>query len=127
MGYVGGGTLLALATALYLGAGRIGLDGNAAVRIAFVAVGVWWLGFAIPLAVAVPEPPALPPAGGASGNALRDACTRLARTFRDVRGHRELFTMLIAFWLYMEGIGAVRGRDGAVDGGDGAGAGSICQ
>lgn len=107
MGYVGGGTLLALATALYLGAGRIGLDGNTAVRIAFVAVGLWWLGFTIPLAVAVPEPPALPPAGGASGNALSGACARLARTLRDVRGHRELFTMLIAFWLYMEGIGAI--------------------
>ncbi len=107
MGYVGGGTLLALATALYLGADRIGLDRNAAVRIAFLAVGVWWLGFAVPLAVAVPEPPALPAAGGTSGHALRDAGARLARTLRDVRGHRELFTMLIAFWLYMEGIGAI--------------------
>ncbi len=107
MGYVGGGTLLALATALYIGAGRIGLDRTTAVRIAFVAVGVWWLGFAVPLAVAVPEPPALPPAGGASGHTLRDAGARLARTLRDVRGHRELFTMLIAFWLYMEGIGAI--------------------
>ena len=107
MGYVGGGTLLALVTALYFGAGRIGLDGDAAVRIAFFTVGLWWLGFALPLAVVVPEPPALPPAGGASGNALRDAGARLARTLRDVRGHRELFTMLIAFWLYMEGIGAI--------------------
>ncbi len=107
MGYVGGGTLLALATALYLGAGRVGLDGNAAVRIAFLAVGAWWLVFALPLAVAVPEPPALAPAAGASGNVLRDACARLARTLGNIRGRRELFTMLIAFWLYMEGIGAI--------------------
>ncbi|MDD5562885.1 MAG: MFS transporter [Thermoanaerobaculaceae bacterium] len=107
MGYVGGGTLLALATGLYLGAGRIGLDGNAAVRIAFFAVGVWWLGFAIPLAVAVPEPPALPAEDGAPRTALRAAGARLARTLGDIRGHRELFTMLIAFWLYMEGVGAI--------------------
>ncbi len=107
MGYLGGGLLLAAATALYLGAERIGLTRDVAVRLAFLAVGVWWLGFAAPLAVGVPEPPALPLAHGATGSALRDAAKRLGRTLRDLRGHRELLTMLVAFWLYMEGIGAI--------------------
>ena len=107
MGYVGGGLLLAMATALYLLADRIGVDRDLAVRITFLAVGVWWLGFAIPLARTVPEPPAVPLAHGASGSAIRDALIRLGRTFRDLRARRELFTMLLAFWLYMEGIGAI--------------------
>ena len=107
MGYVGGGLLLTAATALYLGADRLGIDGGLAVRIAFLAVGAWWLGFAIPLAVALPEPPAVPLARGATGVAARDALIRLARTLRDLRRRRELFTMLLAFWLYMEGIGAI--------------------
>lgn len=107
MGYIGGGLLLALATALFLGADRIGLGHDLAVRITFFAVGIWWLGFAMPLVARVPEPDAVPLAHGATGNPIRDALIRLHRTFHDLREHRELFTMLVAFWLYMEGIGAI--------------------
>jgi MFS-type transporter involved in bile tolerance (Atg22 family) len=32
---------------------------------------------------------------------------RLGHTLRDIRRYRELFKMLIAFWLYSEGIGAI--------------------
>jgi UMF1 family MFS transporter len=107
MGYVGGGLLLAIATATYLLADRFGISRDVAVRSAFFAVGVWWLGFAIPLAIGVAEPPAVPLAHGATGSPIRDALIRLSRTLRDLRGRRELFTMLLAFWLYMEGIGAI--------------------
>ncbi len=107
MGYVGGGLLLAGATALYLLADRIGIDRDLAVRIAFLAVGAWWIAFAIPLARVVPEPAAAPFAHGATGAIGRDALVRLGRTLRDLRSRRELFAMLLAFWLYMEGIGAI--------------------
>jgi UMF1 family MFS transporter len=107
MGYVGGGLLLAIATAAYLLADKLGISRDVAVRATFFAVGVWWLGFAIPLAANVPEPPAAPLAHGTTGNPIRDALIRLRRTLRDLRGRRELFTMLLAFWLYMEGIGAI--------------------
>ena len=107
MGYVGGGLLLAIAAVSYLLADRLGIGHDIAVRGAFFAVGVWWLGFAVPLAIRVPEPPGLPLAHGATGSPVRDALVRLHRTVRDLRGQRELFTMLLAFWLYMEGIGAI--------------------
>ena len=105
MGYAGGGLLLAVATAAYAGAARLGLARGDVVRLAFLAVGVWWIAFAAPLAVVVPEPPASP--GPVAGGLLRAALTRLGRTLRDLRGHRHLFTMLVAFWLYMEGVGAI--------------------
>jgi UMF1 family MFS transporter len=107
MGYVGGGLLLAIATTLYVFSDTIGIERDLAVRITFVAVGAWWLGFAVPLARTVPEPPAAPLAHGATGTAAWDALIRLRRTLRDLRERRALFTMLLAFWLYMEGIGAI--------------------
>lgn len=107
MGYIGGGLLLALATAAYVFADRLGIERDLVVRSTFFAVGVWWLGFALPLARIVPEPPAVPLASGARGNAASDAIVRLRHTIRELRARRELFTMLLGFWLYMEGIGAI--------------------
>ena len=107
MGYVGGGVLLAANTALYLFADKLGLDSGTAVRIAFLTVGIWWIAFTIPVALAVPEPPAIPLAHGSRGNALLDSFTRLGHTLRDIQRYRQLFLMLIAFWLYSEGIGAI--------------------
>jgi UMF1 family MFS transporter len=107
MGYIGGAVLLALNTALYLFSDKIGLDSGTAVRIAFVTVGVWWIGFTVPLALRVPEPPATPLAHSTTGSAIRDTFVRLGHTIRDIQHYSELFKMLIAFWFYMEGIGAI--------------------
>ena len=107
MGYFGGGLLLALNTALFLFADKIGLDGSMAVRIAFLSVGVWWIAFSLPLLRDVPEPPATPLAHGSRGNAVLDSFTRLGNTLRDAARYREMFKMLVAFWFYMEGIGAI--------------------
>src|SRR5262249_5598350 len=106
MGYVGGGILLAANTALYVFADKLGIDGSTAVRIAFLTVGIWWIAFMLPMAFNVPEPAPTPLANG-SGNSVRDAFTRLSHTIRDIQRYRELFKLLIAFWLYSEGIGAI--------------------
>ncbi|HUK12108.1 MAG TPA: MFS transporter [Thermoanaerobaculaceae bacterium] len=107
LGYVGGGLLLAVATAVFLAADRIGIGRDVVVRAAFLAVGAWWLGFSLPLALVVPEPAALPLAHGGGRGVLRDALIRLRHTLADLRRYRQTFTMLVAFWLYMEGIGAI--------------------
>ncbi len=107
MGYVGGGLLLALNTALYLFSDKIGIDSSLAVRIAFLSVGVWWIAFSLPIILNVPEPPSTPLAHGSRGNAVTDAFIRIGHTIRAARQYKELFKMLIAFWFYMEGIGAI--------------------
>jgi UMF1 family MFS transporter len=107
MGYVGGGLLLALNTALFLFSDKLGIDSSLAVRIAFFTVGLWWMGFSIPMILNVAEPPGTPLAHGSRGNPLRDSFTRLANTVRDAARYREMFKMLLAFWFYMEGIGAI--------------------
>jgi UMF1 family MFS transporter len=107
MGYVGGGVLLAGNTALFFLGKKVGIDGLLASRIAFFSVGIWWIAFTVPLIRRVPEPPATPLAAGAGRGAVGDALRRLAHTVRDIRRYRELFKMLIAFWFYMEGVGAI--------------------
>jgi UMF1 family MFS transporter len=107
MGYVGGGTLLALNTALYMFSDKLGIDSSLAVRIAFLSVGIWWMVFTIPLIRNIKEPPATPLAHGSRHNALLDSFTRLANTIRSATRYREMFKMLLAFWFYMEGIGAI--------------------
>src|SRR5262249_21163638 len=59
LGYVGGGLLLAASTALVIFAGKLGLAQDTAVRLAFLATGLWWLVFMLPLALYVPEPASL--------------------------------------------------------------------
>jgi MFS-type transporter involved in bile tolerance (Atg22 family) len=61
----------------------------------------------LPLTWGVPEPPATPLISGSKGHPFHDTLIRLAHTLRDIRHYRELFKMLIAFWFYMEGIGAI--------------------
>ena len=114
LGYVGGGILLALNLAWIqkpawfgLPAGP-GLGESAATlpaRLAFVSVAVWWLAFSVPLFRRVPEPPPRLESDEARGaNAVRIAFVRLGETFRELRGYRQAFLMLLAFLIYNDGI-----------------------
>ncbi len=114
LGYVGGGLLLALNLAWIqkpawfgLPAGP-GLSESAATlpaRLAFLSVAVWWLVFSIPLFRRVPEPPArLEPDERRGQSPVRMAFVRLAETFRELRGYRQAFLMLLAFLVYNDGI-----------------------
>src|SRR5262249_23242008 len=107
LGYIGGGLLLAANTALFIFADKLGIDGGTAVRIAFLTTGIWWLLLTLPLALVVPEPPRPPLTHASVNKPLKDTLTRLGHTLRDIQRYRELFKMLIAFWLYSEGISAI--------------------
>ncbi|MEW6753819.1 MAG: MFS transporter, partial [Candidatus Latescibacterota bacterium] len=57
LGYLGGGLLFAANVAMVLSPQTFGLaDQGAAVRVAFVSAAAWWLVFAVPLFLFVPEP-----------------------------------------------------------------------
>ncbi len=106
-GYVGGGLLLAVNLAWILKPRAFGLaDADAATRLSFVSVALWWLLFSIPLFRRVPEPRSVAgprPLAGMPGAVAR----RLARTLAGLRRQPELFRFLIAFWLYSDGIGTI--------------------
>jgi UMF1 family MFS transporter len=106
IGYLGGGVLLVLNLAWILSPSTFGLaDSVAAIRLSFVSVAVWWLLFSLPLFFRVPEPaPALESDERPSDNPVRVAFVRLRETFRELRGYRQAFLMLVAFLLYNDGI-----------------------
>jgi UMF1 family MFS transporter len=114
MGYIGGGILLALNLlwiqrpdwfGLASGPGTSETEATLPVRLAFVSVAIWWVVFSLPLLRRVPEPPArLEPDERPGENAIKTAFVRLGETFRELRGYRQAFLMLLAFLIYNDGI-----------------------
>lgn len=106
IGYVGGGILLAVNLAWIQMPETFGFaDAGVATRASFISVAVWWAIFTIPILRRVPEPRRELEVEEQRGmNPVAVAFGRLARTFREVREHRDLFVFLLAFWLYNDGI-----------------------
>jgi len=109
IGYLGGGILLLLNTAMVLAPHRFLLpSAEAAIRFSFITVSLWWLVFSLPLARSVSEPPA---SGGAApvslGTIVARTFSSLYETLHEIRRHGEPMKFLIAFWLYADGIGTV--------------------
>jgi UMF1 family MFS transporter len=107
LGYLGGGVLLAVNLAWILMPHRFGLAGaDAATRLSIASVGVWWLGFSIPLFRSVPEP-AVAARGARPATLALDSLREVLHTLATLPRHPELFQFLIAFWLYSDGIGTI--------------------
>lgn len=109
LGYLGGGVLLAINLVMILQPELLGLrDTGFATRVAFVSVAVWWAGFTIPLLRDVREPPRrLESDETLRVNPVRAGFRRLVETLGEVREHRELVTLLVAVFLYMDGVGTI--------------------
>ena len=118
IGYIGGGVLLALNLAwiqrpdwfgLPSGEGLTPGQATLPARLAMVSVAVWWVVFSIPLFRRVPEPPrALESDERAGENPVKMAFVRLGETFRELRGYKQAFLMLLAFLIYNDGISTIQ-------------------
>ncbi|MBN1668819.1 MAG: MFS transporter, partial [Anaerolineales bacterium] len=104
MGYLGGGLLLAVNIVMI----QL-LPGTWGPRLSFLSVAVWWVLFSIPVFRRVPEPPAATVALAPGETVLSVSFKRLADTIRDIRQYRELFKYLIAFLIYIDGVGTIIG------------------
>ncbi len=109
IGYLGGGLLLALNLAMIQQPRWFGIpDAGVATRLAFLSVAVWWVLFSWPLFRHVPEPRVAAPAPtGSAGAALAQSARQLASTFRELRKYRQALLLLLAFFLYNDGIQTV--------------------
>ena len=115
LGYLGSGLLLALNLAWIQkpewfgfphGPGLTPAEATLPTRLAFLSVAIWWVLFSIPLLRRVAEPPRLgTPA--AQGSVLAASFRQLSATFRQLRGYRNAFLMLVAFLIYNDGIGTI--------------------
>jgi MFS transporter, UMF1 family len=118
IGYLGGGILLAFNLAWITAPGLFGLpsgpdlspeQATLPARLALLSVAVWWLIFSIPLFRQVPEPPRALESDESGGESpFRVALVRLGETFRELRGYKQAFLMLVAFFLYNDGIATVQ-------------------
>lgn len=106
LGYLGGGLLFTLNVAMTLWPERFGLvDAAEAVRLSFGLVALWWAVFSVPLVLFVKErAPATTLAGWTAAAA---GLRRLAATLREIRGLRAVLVFLIAYLLYIDGVGTL--------------------
>ncbi len=103
LGYLGGGLLLAANLVMI----RL-LPGTWGPRLSFASVALWWALFSIPVLAVVPEPRTL--SARPKGQRLLEASfRRLGRTLREIRRYRELFRYLLAYLVYIDGIGTIIG------------------
>ena len=107
LGYLGGGLLLGLNTLWVARPHWFGIPGSeAAIRLSFLSVAVWWGVFTAPLLRFVPEPPVDRPSGTVQ-HTVRQGFLRVMGTLREIRRYRQLMLFLIAFWIYSDGIGTI--------------------
>jgi MFS transporter, UMF1 family len=106
VGYIGGGTLLAINVLMMSKPEWFFLpDRGTAVRASLASVAVWWVVFSIPLFRQVPEPQRrIERDERPSANAFVTGARRLLETFHELRRYRQAFFLLLAFLLYNDGI-----------------------
>ncbi len=111
VGYLGAGLLLAASLVLLEVPELFGLgdaDATLPPRLSFLAVAAWWLAFSLPLIRGVREPvPRADPDEIIDVGPLLLSLRRLRRTFASLRQYRHAFALLIAFFVYGDGIGSV--------------------
>ena len=105
IGYLGGGLLLTVNLAMIQLPHWFGIpDAGVATRLALASVAVWWVVFSWPLFRRVPEPRVAPSAGMRAGPALVQSVRQLASTIRELRRYKQASLLLLAFFLYNDGI-----------------------
>ena len=108
LGYLGGGLLLIINLLMFQNPQWFGIpDPEMGVRLSFVTVGLWWLGFSIPLWRYVKEPKTPYAESIGFGKSLTEGFRELARTFQKIKQYPEAFKLLLAFWVYNDGIGTI--------------------
>ncbi|MDY6828870.1 MAG: MFS transporter [Pseudomonadota bacterium] len=101
-GYLGGGLLFAFDLVLIAKPQWFGVgSADAATRLAFASVALWWGLFAVPLFLRVREAAPLPV------RATVGVFGQLADTLRDLRARPEVWVFLLAYWLYIDGVDTV--------------------
>jgi UMF1 family MFS transporter len=117
LGYLGGGMLFALNVVMFLHPDRFGLrDGAEGVKTSFALAALWWALFTLPLLLRVREPAASLDAqasldarasGSGAPASLRRTLAEVLGTLRRVRAVPQVWTFLLAYWLYIDGVDTV--------------------
>jgi UMF1 family MFS transporter len=103
LGYLGGGLLLALNVLMTLKPQLFGLaDSTQAVRAAFVTVALWWGLFALATFLLIPPDPQTERPSLA--RQILAGWRQFISTLKKIRQLKTLFTFLLAYWCYIDGV-----------------------
>jgi MFS transporter, UMF1 family len=105
-GYLGGGLLLGLSFLLVNNATRFGLDTLLAVRLSFLASGIWWGGFAL-VSFARLKSRAAEKSLPRGKSYLTVGFAELGRTFKELARLRHTLRYLIGYLFFNDGIQTV--------------------
>lgn len=105
-GYAGGGLHLLLCLGLVSGHAALGLDQAQAVRLAMALAGAWWITIGLKAVRGLPAPARTTSAPGLVELA-RLGLARVSRAAREARNRPKLFTFLLAYIFYNDGIQTV--------------------
>jgi MFS transporter, UMF1 family len=107
IGYLGGGTALALHLVIYLGHDSVGMSTETAVRLIFFLSGLWWAGFTLLPLAALRSHQAPENAGEGRASAVTAGFKQLITTLREARHFPLTLFFLGAYWIYTDGIATV--------------------
>src|SRR5213593_951076 len=106
LGYLGGGLLFAINVAMTVWPRAFGLaDAAEAAQVSFGTVALWWAIFSVPLLIHVKEPAGA--RGGTRWIGVSGGVRQLASTFHEIRRLRMVCLFLLAYWLYIDGVGTI--------------------
>jgi UMF1 family MFS transporter len=103
-GYIGSVTLLIINLIVIMNPGWFGIqEDSLAVRLAFVMVGLWWIGFALIPFRRLPRPQAL----SGQKQLIRKGWEELKKVWQVIRHERNIKSFLFSFFCYSAGVQTV--------------------
>ncbi len=106
-GYLGGGLLLVLNLAVFLGHDAIGLDEGLAARLCMLSAAVWWAGFTFIPYLRLRNHAPQHVVRTREAGVVRESFGQLAATLRDLRNYPVALTFLFAYLFFNDGIQTV--------------------
>ena len=107
LGYIGSTIpfIISIAIVMLTQSGILGIPISLACKIAFLITALWWGSFTIPLLRNVNQKYYIEK----EPNPVKNSFVRLGKTFKDIRYHRKIFTFLIAYFFYIDGVDTIIG------------------
>ncbi|MFC2163801.1 MFS transporter [Acidobacteriota bacterium] len=103
-GYIGSTIPFVLGIAVILNYGRLGLASSVvATKIAFIITAIWWFLFSVPFIKHVKQVYYVE----ASTSPFKDSFSRLIKTFKDIKSHKNVFLFLVAYFFYIDGVNTI--------------------